>query len=51
MVFNPAMPFLNLFMNHRDHRKITVIDGRVGYTGGYNLQIAFATGYAAGTAI
>ena len=36
-VFNPALPLLNLFLNHRDHRKITVIDGRVGYTGGYNL--------------
>ena len=35
--FNPALPFLNLFLNHRDHRKITVIDGKVGYTGGYNL--------------
>ena len=35
--FNPALPFLNLFLNNRDHRKITVIDGRVGYTGGYNL--------------
>jgi len=28
---------LNLFLNNRDHRKITVIDGKVGYTGGYNL--------------
>ena len=37
-VFNPAIPVLNLFMNHRDHRKITVIDGKVGYTGGYNLS-------------
>lgn len=36
-VFNPAMPIINLFMNHRDHRKITVIDGKVGFTGGYNL--------------
>ncbi|MDE5778174.1 MAG: cardiolipin synthase [Lachnospiraceae bacterium] len=36
-VFNPVMPFLNLFMNNRDHRKITVIDGKVAYTGGYNL--------------
>ena len=35
--FNPAIPVLNLFMNHRDHRKITVIDGNVGFTGGYNL--------------
>ena len=36
-IFNPAVPTLNLFMNHRDHRKITVIDGKVGFTGGYNL--------------
>ena len=36
--FNPASPFLNLFMNHRDHRKITVVDGKVGFTGGYNLS-------------
>ena len=36
-IFNPAVPFVNLFMNHRDHRKITVIDGKVGYTGGFNL--------------
>ena len=35
--FNPALPILNLFLNHRDHRKITVIDGKVGFTGGYNL--------------
>ena len=36
-VFNPFLPGLNLFLNNRDHRKITVIDGKVGYTGGYNL--------------
>ncbi len=36
-VFNPILPVLNIFMNHRDHRKITVVDGRVGFTGGYNL--------------
>ncbi len=35
--FNPVMPFLNIFMNHRDHRKITVVDGKTGFTGGYNL--------------
>ena len=35
--FNPALPILNLFMNHRDHRKILVIDGKVGFTGGFNL--------------
>ena len=36
-VFNPFAPGLNLFLNNRDHRKITVIDGRVAFTGGYNL--------------
>ncbi len=39
--FNPALPVLNVFMNHRDHRKITVIDGKVGFTGGYNLAEAY----------
>ena len=36
-VFNPFKPGLNVFLNNRDHRKITVIDGKVGFTGGYNL--------------
>jgi cardiolipin synthase len=36
-VFNPFAPGLNLFLNNRDHRKITVIDGTVGFTGGYNI--------------
>jgi len=36
-VFNPVKIGLNLFLNNRDHRKITVIDGKVGFTGGYNL--------------
>ena len=36
-VFNPFVPGLNGFLNNRDHRKITVIDGVIGYTGGYNL--------------
>lgn len=36
-VFNPILPGLNMFLNNRDHRKITVIDGKIGYTGGYNL--------------
>lgn len=36
-VFNPFAPGLNLFLNNRDHRKITVVDGLVGFTGGYNL--------------
>lgn len=36
-IFNPLMPIMNVFMNNRDHRKITVVDGVVGFTGGYNL--------------
>lgn len=36
-VFNPVSPILSLFMNNRDHRKITIIDGKIGYTGGYNI--------------
>ena len=35
--FNPVVPLVSLVMNHRDHRKIVVIDGKVGYTGGVNL--------------
>ena len=36
-VFNPVHPMMNVFLNNRDHRKITVVDGKIGYTGGYNL--------------
>lgn len=36
-VFNPFKPGLNLFLNNRDHRKITIVDGVIGFTGGYNL--------------
>ena len=36
-VFNPFKIGFNLFLNNRDHRKITVIDGKVGFTGGYNI--------------
>ncbi|MEG2813364.1 MAG: phospholipase D-like domain-containing protein, partial [Oscillospiraceae bacterium] len=36
-VFNMFKPSIDVFMNYRDHRKITVIDGNVGFTGGNNL--------------
>ena len=36
-VFNPMIPLLNVFLNTRDHRKMTIIDGKVAYTGGYNI--------------
>ncbi len=35
--FNPFVPIVSNVHNNRDHRKITVIDGTVGYTGGLNL--------------
>ncbi len=35
--FNPFRPIVSAVHNNRDHRKITVIDGIVGYTGGLNL--------------
>ena len=34
--FNRCVPVLNLVMNNRDHRKIMVIDGKIGFTGGVN---------------
>lgn len=37
-VFNPFMPIVSLRMNNRDHRKICVIDGHTGFTGGLNLS-------------
>lgn len=36
-VFNKMKPSLDAFLNYRDHRKIVVIDGNVGFTGGLNL--------------
>ena len=36
-MFNPMRPILLVTMNNRDHRKLVVIDGNVGYTGGLNF--------------
>ncbi len=36
-VFNPFTPSLDSFVNYRDHRKICVVDGKSGFTGGINL--------------
>ena len=36
-VFAPVTPFVSTHYNYRDHRKILVVDGRVGFTGGVNL--------------
>ncbi|MDE6273646.1 MAG: cardiolipin synthase [Clostridiales bacterium] len=35
--FNPFVPVVTNVHNFRDHRKIAVIDGKIGYTGGINL--------------
>ena len=37
VAFNKFKPFFIVSHNNRDHRKITVIDGKVGFTGGINL--------------
>ena len=35
--FNPLTPIASLIYNNRDHRKILVIDGYIGYSGGFNI--------------
>lgn len=35
--FNPVRPSVDTSINYRDHRKITVIDGKIAYTGGINI--------------
>ena len=36
IAFNPLL-FVTTHLNNRDHRKITVIDGRIAYSGGLNM--------------
>ena len=35
--FPSKLPLINLRMNNRNHRKIVVIDGTIGYVGGFNV--------------
>lgn len=35
--FNSFVPVMSAFHNNRDHRKITIIDGKVGFMSGINL--------------
>ncbi len=44
-LFNPFQPHLNSMMNYRDHRKITVIDGNVGFCGGINIADEYINDY------
>ena len=42
-VFNPIHKYTGeLYMNFRSHQKILIIDGEVGYTGGFNLADEYA---------
>ena len=44
-VFNPFVPVLSSRLNNRDHRKICVIDGYIGFTGGINLADEYINAY------
>ena len=44
-VFAPLEPFVSTHYNYRDHRKILVIDGCVGFTGGVNLADEYINRY------
>lgn len=52
VTFNPVNPLLTTRVgwspNDRDHRKITVVDGRIGFTGGVNLDKAYENPESAG---
>lgn len=45
--FNPVHPGSLLRvdkLNHRDHRKITIVDGKTAYTGGINVSDVYSAG-------
>jgi cardiolipin synthase len=42
-VYNAGLRFFDLRRYGRDHRKILVVDDRVGFVGGYNVGSAYAT--------
>lgn len=35
--FPPFLPYINLRINYRNHRKICLIDGKLAYVGGFNI--------------
>lgn len=43
--FNPLKPVFASIYNNRDHRKITVIDGKIAFTGGLNLADEYINEY------
>lgn len=44
-IYSPFVPVLSSSFNNRDHRKITVIDGHTGFTGGINLADEYINAY------
>ena len=44
-IFKPISPLLTSTQNHRDHRKIFVIDNEIAYTGGINIADEYANLY------
>ena len=49
VAFNPLDPLrATASPNHRDHRKIMVVDGRIGFTGGINLDTVYENPPSAG---
>jgi cardiolipin synthase A/B len=49
--YNPVNPLrarAGWRLNNRDHRKIVIVDGRIGYTGGINISQVYSHGSAPG---
>ncbi len=44
-VFSKMYPIISTYLNNRDHRKVMVVDGRWGYTGGINLADEYINRY------
>jgi len=43
IIFNPIKRYTDkVIMNYRSHQKIVVIDGEIGYTGGFNIADEYA---------
>jgi len=39
--FPPFIPYFNLRMNFRNHRKICIVDGQEGFVGGFNIGVEY----------
>jgi cardiolipin synthase len=48
LTYHPINPITLLQANDRDHRKIMIVDGRIGFTGGINLSHTYENPASAG---